>query len=59
MYIKQTSDKDPYMVVITKEEMKEAFRSPVSYELFRQAIMSQILMASLNEKGKDFLKELL
>ena len=53
MYIRQTTDKDPYVIVVTKEELKEAFRSPISYELFRQAIMSELIMVNtiVNSKG--------
>ena len=53
MHIRQQTPKDPYTIVITKEEMKEAFRSPVSYELFRQTLLSQILMVHLKEKEEQ------
>lgn len=43
MYIKKQNDKEPYQVIITEKEMKEAFRNPVTYELFRQALISQIM----------------
>ena len=43
MYIKKLTDRDPYQIIITDKEVKEAFRNPVSYELFRQALMSQII----------------
>ena len=43
MYVKQTNDREPYQIIITKKEMKEAFSNPVAYELFRQALISQIM----------------
>ena len=53
MYIKQTTKDDPYVIVVTKEEMKEAFKSPVSYELFRQAIMSLLIENNIKEREAD------
>lgn len=50
MYIKQQTENDPYIIVISKAEMKEAFRNPVSYELFKQALISKILMIYNKEK---------
>ena len=44
MYIKQQNENDPYVIVISKAEMKEAFRNPVSYELFKQTLISKIIM---------------
>lgn len=52
MYIKQTNDNEPYIIVITKEEMKEAFKNPVSYELFRQTLISLVIMIYNKEKEK-------
>ena len=43
MYVKKTSDREPYQVIFTEKELKEAFKSPVTYELFKQALISQIL----------------
>lgn len=43
MYVKKQNDREPYQIVITEKEIKEAFRNPISYELFRQALMSQII----------------
>lgn len=43
MYVKKTSDREPYQVIFTEKELKEAFKNPVSYELFRQALISQVL----------------
>lgn len=43
MYVKKQTDRDPYQIIFTDKEIKEAFRNPVSYELFRQALMSQII----------------
>ena len=50
MYIKQTKADEPYNIIITKEEMKEAFRNPVSYEMFKQALITHILLAYKKEK---------
>ena len=44
MYVKKTSDREPYQVIVTKKELKEAFKNRVSYELFRQALISQVLV---------------
>ena len=52
MYTKQQTTKDPYTIIITKEEIMEAFRSPETYELFKQALTSQILLAYRAEKEK-------
>ena len=52
MYIKQDNEYDPYVIIISKAEMKEAFRNPVSYELFKQALISKILMVYNKEKGE-------
>ena len=43
MYIKKQTDRDPYQIIFTDKEIKEAFRNPVSYELFKQALISQII----------------
>ena len=43
MYVKKQTDKDPYQIIITDKELKEAFRNPVTYELFRQALLSQVM----------------
>lgn len=53
MYIKQTTKDDPYVVVVTKEEMKEAFKSPESYELFRLAIMSLLIEINIKAREED------
>lgn len=52
MYIKQQNENDPYVIVISKAEMKEAFRNPVSYELFKQALISKIIMIYNKENGE-------
>lgn len=43
MYVKRNTDKDPYQIIVTEKEVKEAFRNPVNYEMFRQALTSQIM----------------
>ena len=43
MYVKRQTDKDPYQIIITEKELKEAFSNPVNYEMFKQALTSQIM----------------
>lgn len=52
MYVKKQSDNEPYQIIINEKEMKEAFRNPVSYELFRQALMSQLLEIYYKSKNE-------
>ena len=52
MYIKKQTYKDPYQIIITDKEIKEAFRNPVSYELFRQALMSQLIEIYYQSKNE-------
>lgn len=51
MYVKKQTDKDPYQIIITDKELKEAFRNPVTYELFRQALLSQIMSIYFQSRG--------
>lgn len=43
MYVKKPSHTEPYQVIFTEKELKEAFKSPITFELFKQALISQIL----------------
>ena len=43
MYVKKANDREPYQIILTEKEIKESFRNPVTYELFKQALISQIL----------------
>lgn len=55
MYVKKQTDRDPYQIIFTDKEIKEAFRNPVSYELFRQALMSLLLEICFKSKKSFYI----
>lgn len=56
MYVKKTSDREPYQIIFTEKELKEAFRNPVTYEMFKQALISQILGIYQMGGKNDYIK---
>lgn len=51
MYVKKENDREPYKIIITAEEMKEAFRNPISNEIFREALISKLMDIYFQSRG--------